>query len=138
MYVADLGWANDYPVVRGSRIRYEAERGTINHAVIRQTSSASQGAVVGKLDYADSWVDISVFAPTAGGYTAYADYSAGYGAAQHLLTVNGGTSVVVDHPQQAWGTYNQVAVDVQLNAGWNTLRLQNHSGWADLDYVEVA
>lgn len=138
MYVADLGWANDYPVVRGSRVRYEAERGTINHAVIRQTSSASQGAVVGKLDYADSWADLSVFAPTAGGYTAYVGYSAGYGAAQHLLTVDGSGSVVVDYPQQAWETYNQVAVGVQLKAGWNTLRFQNRSGWAELDYVEVA
>ena len=138
MYVADLGWANDYPVVRGSRVRYETERGTINHAEVRQTSSASQGAVVAKLDYADSWVDISVFAPTAGGYTAYVGYSAGFGAAQHLLTVNGGASVVVNYPQQAWETYNQVAVGVQLTAGWNTLRLQNHSGWAELDYVEVA
>lgn len=137
MYVADLGWANDFPVVRGSRVRYEAEKGTINDATIRQTSSASQGAVVANLDNADSWVDISVFAPTAGGYTAYVDYSAGYGAAQHLLTVNGGTSVVVDYPQQAWETYNQVAVGVQLNAGWNTLRFQNHAGWAELDYVEV-
>lgn len=138
MYVADLGWANDYPVVRGSRVRYEAEQGSINDAVVRQTSSASQGAVVAKLDYADSWVDITVFAPTAGGYTAYVDYSAGYGAAQHLLTVNGGGSVVVNYPQQAWETYRQVAVGVQLGAGWNTLRFQHYSGWAELDYVEVA
>ncbi len=138
MYVADLGWANDYPVVRGSRVRYEAEKGSINDAVVRQTSSASQGAVVAKLDNADSWVDISVYVPTAGAYTANVDYSAGYGAAQHLLTVNGSASVVVDYPQQAWETYNQVAVGVQLQAGWNTLRFQNHSGWAELDYVEVA
>lgn len=138
MYVADLGWANDYPVVRGSRVRYEAERGTLNDAVVRQTSSASQGAVVAKLDNADSWVDVTVFAPVAGGYTAYVDYSAGYGAAQHLLTVNGGGSVVVDYPQRAWETYAQVAVGVQLAAGWNTLRFQHHSGWAELDYVEVA
>jgi hypothetical protein len=138
MYVADLGWANDYPVVRGSRVRYVSERGTLNDAVVRQTSSASQGAVVAKLDNADSWVDVTVFAPVAGGYTAYVDYSAGYGAAQHLLTVNGGGSVVVDYPQRAWETYGQVAVGVQLTAGWNTLRFQHHSGWAELDYVEVA
>jgi arabinan endo-1,5-alpha-L-arabinosidase len=138
MYVADLGWANDYPVVRGSRVRYEAEQGAINDAVVRQTSSASQGAVVAKLDNADSWVDITVFAPTAGAYTAHVDYSAGYGAAQHLLTVNGAASQVVNYPQQAWETYNQVAVGVQLNAGWNTLRFQNHSGFAELDFVEVA
>ncbi|TDE42849.1 glycoside hydrolase [Nonomuraea mesophila] len=36
MYTADLGWANDYPVVRGSRVRYEAERGTVDHAEVRR------------------------------------------------------------------------------------------------------
>ena len=29
LYVADLGWAGDFPVVRGSRVRTEAESGTL-------------------------------------------------------------------------------------------------------------
>ncbi|WP_241995235.1 glycoside hydrolase family 43 protein [Kribbella antiqua] len=63
LYVADVGWANDYPVVRGSRVRYEAERGTLNHCVVRSNAAgASDGKVVAYIDYADSWVENTVFA----------------------------------------------------------------------------
>jgi hypothetical protein len=46
MYVAALGWADGYPAVRGSRVRYEAERGTLNHCAVRATATASQGQAV--------------------------------------------------------------------------------------------
>lgn len=139
MYRADLGWASDLPVVRGSRVRTEAERGVLNRAAVRTgAANASQGAVAAYIDYADSWVDLTVFAPRAGGYTVYVCYAAGFGDAQHRLTVNGGAQVVVNYPQTGWDTYRQVPVDVTLNAGWNTLRLQFLSRWAELDYVEVA
>jgi hypothetical protein len=139
MYTAELGWANDYPVVRGSRVRYEAERGAINHAEIRRgAAGASDGAVVAKLDYDDSWVDITVFAPGAGNYTAYIRYAAGFGDAQHTVTVNGGTQHVVNYPNRGWDNWTEVALDVTLNPGWNTLRCQYRSRWAELDHVEVA
>lgn len=138
MYVADLGWAGDSPVVRGSRVRYEAERGTLNHCAVRSTTTASQGQVAAYLDYADSWVEVSVFAPRAGGYTAYVGYSAGYGDAEHTLTVNGGGAQVVAYPNTGWETWRQARADVVLNAGWNTLRLTQRSRWAELDYLEIA
>ena len=68
MYVADLGWSGDFPVVRGSRVRYE----------------------------------------------------------------------VVNYPNTGWDTYQQVAVDVTLNAGGNTLRFTHLTAFAELDYVELA
>ncbi|WP_405096622.1 family 43 glycosylhydrolase [Micromonospora sp. NBC_01412] len=138
MYVAALGWAGEYPVVRGSRVRYEAERGTLNHCAVRNTASASQGQVVAYLDYADSWVDITVFAPRAGNYTAHLAYAAGYGDASHTLTVNGGAAQVVSYPNSGWENWRQVRADVTLNAGFNTLRLTHRDGWAELDFVEVA
>src|SRR5918993_2161758 len=46
MYVAALGWADGYPAVRRSRVRYEAERGTLNHCAVRATATASQGQAV--------------------------------------------------------------------------------------------
>ncbi|ALG09468.1 family 43 glycosylhydrolase [Kibdelosporangium phytohabitans] len=139
MYVAELGWANDYPVVRGSRVRHEAERGAINHAEVRSgVPGASQGAVVAKLDYNDSWVDISVYAPGAGNYTAHVQYAAGYGDAQHTVTVNGGTQHVLTYPNRGWNTWSEVTLDVTLNPGWNTLRFQYRSRWAELDHVELA
>jgi hypothetical protein len=139
MYTASLGWANDFPVVRGSRVRYEAERGTLNHAVVRTgASGASQGAVVAKIDYPDSWVDNSVFAPVAGNYTVHIGYAAGYGDAQHTLTVNGGAAQVVDYPNRGWDNWTEVAAEVNLAAGFNTVRLTFRTRWAEIDYLEVA
>jgi hypothetical protein len=138
MYVAALGWANAFPVVRGSRVRYEAERGVLNHCSVRGTATASQGQVVAYMDFADSWVDVTVYAPRAGGYNAYIAYSAGYGDAQHTLTVNGGSGAVVNYPNTGWETWRQAAVGVTLNAGWNTLRLTRLTRWAEVDYIEVA
>jgi hypothetical protein len=139
MYTARVGWANDYPVVRGSRVRYEAERGALHHAVVRTgAAGASQGAVAAKIDYADSWVDVTVYAPGAGNYTVYVAYAAGYGDAQHTLTVNGGAQTVVNYPDRGWDNWTQVPVGVTLRDGWNTLRFQHLTRWAELDYVEVA
>jgi arabinan endo-1,5-alpha-L-arabinosidase len=138
MYVAALGWAGGYPVVRGSRVRYEAERGILNHCSVRNTSTASQGQVVAYIDYADSWVEVTVYAPRTGGYNAYIAYAAGYGDAQHTLTVNGGSAVVVNYPNTGWETWRQVTAGVTLNAGWNTLRLTHLTRWAEVDYIEVA
>ncbi|WP_460400583.1 family 43 glycosylhydrolase [Actinophytocola sediminis] len=139
MYTAPLGWAGDLPVVRGSRVRYEVERGTLNHAYVRSgAAGASQGAVAAGIDYADSWADTSVFAPVQGTYTVHIGYAAGYGDAQHTLTVNGGAAQVVSYPNRGWDNWTQVSVDVNLAAGFNTVRLQFLSRWAELDYLEVA
>jgi hypothetical protein len=138
MYVAALGWAGEYPVVRGSRVRHEAERGVLSHCAVRATSTASQGQAVAYIDHADSWVDISVFAPRSGGYSVWVAYAAGFGAAEHTLTVNGGGAQVVAYPDTGWETWRQVRADVTLNAGTNTIRLAHRSRWAELDFVEVA
>jgi arabinan endo-1,5-alpha-L-arabinosidase len=138
MYVAALGWAGEYPVVRGSRVRYEAERGALNRCAIRNAATASQGQVVAYIDYADSWVDITVFAPRAGGYNAHIAYAAGFGDAQHTLTVNGANPVVVTYPNTGWDTWRQVTAGVTLNAGYNTIRLTYRSRWAELDFLELA
>lgn len=138
MYVAELGWAGEHPVVRGSRVRYEAERGALNHCAVRSAASASQGQAVAYIDYADSWVEVTVFAPRTGSYTAYIAYAAGYGDAQHSLTVNGGAYQVVNYPNSGWESWRQVRADVTLNAGYNTLRLTFLNRWAELDFIEIA
>jgi arabinan endo-1,5-alpha-L-arabinosidase len=139
MYAADLGWANDFPVVRGSRVRYEAERGTLNNAAVRTgVPGASEGAVVGNIDHPDSWVEVATFAPTPGAYRLSITYAAGFGEAQHTLTVNGGAAQVVTYPNTGWDNWTQLAVDVTLDAGFNTIRLQHLTRWAELDHFEVA
>ncbi|SMD22383.1 family 43 glycosylhydrolase [Kibdelosporangium aridum] len=139
MYTAEMGWANDFPVVRGSRVRYEAEHGTINHAEIRSgVPGASQSAVVGKIDHADSWVDITVYAPRAGGYTAHVSYAAGYGDAEHTVTVNATTQFVLTYPNRGWGNWTETTAELNLNAGWNTMRFQHRSRWAELDHIDLS
>jgi hypothetical protein len=138
MYVAALGWASNFPIVRGSRVRTEFERGSLSHCSVRNTGTASEGQAVAYIDFADSWAQVSVYAPRAGGYTAWIAYAAGFGDAQHTLSVNGGAGIVVNYPNTGWETWRQAPVDITLNAGWNTLRLTFRSRWAELDYVEVA
>jgi beta-xylosidase len=138
MYVAALGWSDGYPVVRGSRVRYEAERGTLTHCAVRATATASQGQAVAYIDYADSAVAISVFATRAGAHTIHIGYAAGFGEAQHTLTVNGGAAQAVTYPNTGWETWREVRADVTLAAGTNTVRLGFRSRWAELDYIEVA
>lgn len=138
LYTAELGWANDFPVVRGSRVRYEAERGAINHASVRPAPTASEGAVVAGIDYSDSWVDVTIFAPRAGDYTAHVGYAAGNGDAEHLVTVNGATEFVLSYPNTGWDNWTQVSAEVALNEGWNTIRLAFRLRWAELDYLEIA
>ncbi|MEV0285447.1 family 43 glycosylhydrolase [Kribbella sp. NPDC050820] len=139
LYVADLGYANDYPVVRGSRVRYEAERGTLNHCVVRSNAAgASDGKVVAYIDYADSWVENTVLAPVAGSYSLHVGYANGSGAtASHGLVVNGNSQGSVSYPVTGWDNWRQSSVSITLNAGWNTIRLTKGNLYAEVDYLEV-
>ncbi|WBQ02426.1 family 43 glycosylhydrolase [Kribbella sp. CA-293567] len=139
LYVADLGWANDLPVVRGSRVRTEAERGTLNRASVRTgAAGASGGAVAAYIDYADSWVQVSVFAAAAGSHTLSVGYANGMGStASHGVVVNGNSQGSVSYPAAGWDNWRQASVPITLNAGWNTVRLTKGTLFAEVDYVEV-
>jgi hypothetical protein len=141
MYVADLGWANGNPVVRGSRVRYEAERGTLNNCSVRSNAAgASDGKVVAYIDHADSSVDVgSIYVPTAGSYSLHVGYANGSaGTASHTVTVNGTAAGSISYPVTGWDTWRQATKDVALQAGWNTIRLGKGTAFAELDYIEVA
>ncbi|GAA3544537.1 family 43 glycosylhydrolase [Kribbella ginsengisoli] len=139
LYVADLGWANDFPVVRGSRVRTEAESGTLNHCSVRTgAAGASQGAVAAYIDYADSWVQVSVFAPSAGGYTLSVGYANGMGAtASHGVVVNGNGQGSISYPATGWDNWHQASVPITLTTGWNTIRLTKGTLYTELDYLEL-
>lgn len=121
------------------RVRYEAEAGQISRARARPgAAGASQDTVVAGLDHTDSRVDLRVYAPRTGRYTAFVTYAAGYGDAQHAVTVNGSTRFTLDYPHHGWDVWRQVTASLPLTRGWNTLRFQHHNRWADLDHVEIA
>ncbi|MFI5734741.1 family 43 glycosylhydrolase [Kribbella sp. NPDC051587] len=139
LYVADVGWPNDYPVVRGSRVRTESESGQLNHCVVRANANgASDGKVVGYIDYADSWVENRVYAPVAGGYTLNVRYANGSaGTASHGLAVNGVSQGSVSYPVTGWDNWHESAVPVTLNVGWNTVRLSKGDLYTEVDYLEL-
>ncbi|MFI2363514.1 family 43 glycosylhydrolase [Promicromonospora sp. NPDC019610] len=141
MYVADLGWANGNPVVRGSRVRYEAERGTLNNCTVRENAAgASDGKVAAYIDHADSWVDVgSIYVPTSGSYTLHVGYANGSTVtASHTVTVNGASAGSISYPVTGWDNWQQSSKDITLQAGWNTIRLGKGTAFTELDYIEVA
>lgn len=141
MYVADLGWANGYPVVRGSRVRYEAEDGALNNCEVRDNAAgASMGKVAAYIDHPDSWVELdSVYVPTAGNYSVHVGYANGSAdTASHTVTVNGESAGSIDYPVTGWDNWQQATIDVELDAGWNTIRLGKGAHYTELDYIEVA
>jgi hypothetical protein len=121
-------------------VRYEAERGQLNHCVVRTNAAgASQGAVVAYIDYPDSWVEITVFAASAGNHSVWVGYANGSPAtATHYLHVNGTGPAVVSYPVTGWDNWQQVRVEVNLAAGWNVLRFTHKDWYAELDYIEVS
>lgn len=135
MYVADLGWSDGRPVVRGSRVRHEAEDGQRHLASVRSVADASDGQVVTGLDDPRAWVETTVYAPTAGTYTVHVGHTAA-GPASHRVSVNGRHTRVVGYPGGAGG--QEATVDVMLAAGENTVRLTRLRGSAEIDYLDVA
>ena len=145
LYVADLGWANGYPVVDGSKVLYQAEHALVHDAVVRDAAGASGGRAVGYIDHPDSHVEFSVFTPTAGPHTLTVRFGNGSlaedgspAAASHRLTVNGTAAGEVRYPHTGWDAWRQVTVPVELREGWNTIRLGKGERYAELDAVELA
>ncbi|GLW65291.1 hypothetical protein Arub01_35350 [Actinomadura rubrobrunea] len=138
MYVAELGWADGTPVVRGSPVRYEAENGRVYGARIRRVrDGVSGGAAVDDMDNAQSLAEVDVYAPRMGDYLVRVRYANHGDDAAHMLTVNGGAPVVVRYPGSS-GRWRDVEIEVALRAGWNVLRLARQFGNAELDYIEVS
>jgi arabinan endo-1,5-alpha-L-arabinosidase len=86
--------------------------------------TCTSGKVVAYIDYADSWVENTEFAPVAGGYTLHVGYANGSGALAQSRTrclwqQPGGVS----YPVTGSDTWRRSSVTITLNAGWNTIRL---------------
>ncbi|HEY6739924.1 MAG TPA: family 43 glycosylhydrolase [Actinopolymorphaceae bacterium] len=146
LYVAELGWANEgEPVVRGMRYRHEAEAGTLSHCRIRTgVTRASGDAVVGYIDYDDSWVELRVYAPREGAYSAIVGFANGSKPdgveqdATHRVSVNGADIGTITYPFTEWENWQEQRIDLQLDEGWNTLRFTHDTWWTELDYIDIA
>ncbi|WP_372662286.1 CBM35 domain-containing protein [Cohnella sp.] len=125
------------------KTRYEAENGTVNNANLFSNVSASNGRYVGQMDFADSYVQFTVNAATAGAHIMEIRYANGTSSnSTHNLSVNGGASSTVTYPTTGGWLYTgyngTIKVNVTLNSGNNTIRLtKGATGFAELDYIQL-
>ncbi|WP_241847449.1 family 43 glycosylhydrolase [Streptomyces sp. CB02009] len=145
LYVADLGFADGRPVVRGSKTLHQAELARVHRATIREAKDAWGGRAVGHIDEPDSFVEFRVYAASSGPHTLTVRYGNGSldaagapAAATHGLTVNGAAVGVVEYPYTGWDAWQPREVPVELREGWNTLRLSKGERYTELDAVQVA
>jgi len=120
--------------------RYEAESAALNRATARTAvGGASNGQVVGTIDYADSWVEFrNVWAPSAGSYALTVRFANGTGASStHSVSVNGAAAVELTYANTGWDVWTSATLVVPLRAGDNTLRFSKGTGFAELDYLEL-
>ncbi|WP_258314590.1 family 43 glycosylhydrolase [Streptomyces sp. Act143] len=144
LHMADLGWADGCPVVRGSKVLYQAESAHLHSAAVRDAPEASDGRAVGHIDDPDSRVEFRVFAASAGSHRLSVRFANGSldtagapAAATHRLSVNGTDAGAVHYPHTSWGTWRSADRTVTLKTGWNTIALSKGSLFAELDHIEV-
>ncbi len=120
--------------------RYEAEHAALNRASARTAAGgASNGQVVGYIDYADSWVEFrNVWAPSAGAYALTVRFANGSGGSStHNVSVNGGAATAITYPHTGWDVWTSATLFVTLQAGDNTIRFTKGTSYAELDYAEL-
>ncbi len=100
------------------------------------------GQYVGQIDYSDSYVQFTVYVPSAKSYTMTVRYANGTGASStHNLSVNGGTASTVTYANTGgWfraGAAASLTRTVNLNAGNNTIRFTKGTGYAEIDFIDI-
>ncbi|WP_230986939.1 CBM35 domain-containing protein [Cohnella fermenti] len=114
------------------------------YEVWNEPNGTWKGQYVGGIDYSDSYVQFTVSVPTTKAYAMTIRYANGTSASStQNLTVNGGGATTVAYPRtDGWlntGSASTVTVNVNLNAGSNTIRLAKGStGYAELDLIDIA
>ncbi|WP_100445550.1 carbohydrate-binding protein [Glycomyces xiaoerkulensis] len=107
---------------------------------------ASGGQSVGSLNQADSRVEHDVEVPESGTYGLTITYGNTYGRdlpegaspTEQFLTVNGGEATTVTYPStMQWAARGQVTVQVELEAGPNTIALAKSDPEAGTAYGEA-
>ena len=131
---------------------YEAENANVQNAVTVRSGAASNGHYVGRIDNntdmrTHSFVDFLVEVPSARSYTLTIRYANGTGAnATHGIASNGSAFSTVNYPATAgWGQFSTVTRTINLNAGFNSIRLAKGSpnfaggvGFAELDNIRLS
>lgn len=122
--------------------RLEAEQSanaTVVHAVRTQITSASGGAKIGYIDFADSSVTFTFQVGAAGNYRIRARGANGMGTnCSHKIAASGGSQSTVVYPSYGWDLLGVSAVDLPLNAGTNTVKFTKGDCYTELDAIDVS
>ncbi|GAA1608946.1 family 43 glycosylhydrolase [Actinoplanes couchii] len=139
VYSQRLDWQGSRPVVAGAKIRYEAEDANFTRANARYAAGgASNGVVVGGIDFADSTVTFTVHVPRAGEYRLHTRFANGSDPATHTLTVNNTAAGTVDYPVTGWDNWQTSERAVTLKAGTNTVSYGKGAAFVELDAIDIA
>jgi GH43 family beta-xylosidase/uncharacterized protein YjdB len=123
-----------------NRVEYEAENAQLGgNAFVRNSANASEGKVVGRLDNENSdYVQFEVDVEHAGLYTLVvmaANGSSAGAVSQHSVSTNDGPNQVIEYENYGWENYNPSSMDVNLNAGKNTVRLSKKLNFVEVDRI---
>lgn len=117
--------------------RYQAENAQLTNAVKADEVLAWNHAKVGMIDYADSAVTFTVNVETAGTYPMTVRFNNTWGASSHNVSVNSGASFPVNYTNGAYNDWRLTTVNVNLNAGSNTIKFMKGANFTELDYIEL-
>lgn len=139
----------DYIALRPDNHRYQAKLATVNNVTLGKYANMFMVPdFVGGINDTDSSVEFSVEVPVAGDYGLEVTYGNGTGGnAVNSVTVNGtvrGNITCV--PTGGWlsaaggpvSKRKKVKTVQALVAGWNTVKIQKVSGFAELDFMTVS
>ncbi|WP_433162827.1 GDSL-type esterase/lipase family protein [Kribbella sp. CA-247076] len=122
--------------------RLEAEQSanaTVVHARRTQITSASGGAKIGYIDYADSSVTFTFQVPAAGTYRIRARGANGTGSTcTHQVSANNGPQATITYPSYGWALLAVASVDLPLTAGPNTVKFTKGVCYAELDAIDLS
>jgi alpha-galactosidase len=127
----------------GTTTRFEAENAATSTGTTIDTnwSGYSGSGFANTTNAVGSFVQFTVNASAAGPATLTFDYGNGSTTDRPAtVAVNGGSPATLAFPATgAWSLWKQQTVNVNLNAGANTIRLQatGTGGVANLDYLDV-
>lgn len=130
------------PASGGGSSAYEAETASntlAGGAVVSTCASCSGGS---KVSYVGNNLGTLQFngvsASSAGAATLTISYLNGEASRSAQISVNGGTATTLTFPSTGgWSTVGTLQTQVQLNAGNNTIKFSNSTGWApDFDKIQ--
>jgi|GEM_PF-858038 len=123
-------------------MRYEAEAAIISDARIVSSATASGGSYVGWINNpGTSYIEFpNIMADYTGEHILRISYANAGAFAQHKIIVNDRYVGLLEHSDTGpWGVFSANVTDayVKLNKGENRVRIEAHSNFTEIDYVDV-